>query len=375
MEETEKQRASDPAAKNQNSTTRLDDEKNEFNDQDLSIKIKKTKDFLGEFNGYDHTFLAMKSTKTYMIATTYRGTTLIKDYKKIYSGYLPKGAYFSGNMFYSKHLDCIFLVSGPQLLRKDLDDKPPYFYMKLPGKLQRYCKAFRYSNIHSKLVYRVKESHSIAIIDLILRKQTFWLKHNLGSSIKDIKLFGKKENKLLAVTKKGDLVLFVLEFLKKKVLAFKSQRIEFFNQKKYSSYFEKPRTVSVCDQNKYALVQLEFSGTRAELSRLLIFLIDRTTLSLRTVLDQRGMDISNMHALECFGSFFEHLIWVGLAFNKPYTVALYDYDLEKNELREIEKGSVSHQELYPFEMYRFGDSFYYSGLNGTVTRLTLSLDR
>ena len=73
-------------------------------------------------------------------------------------------------------------------------------------------------------------------------------------------------------------------------------------------------------------------------------------------------------ALDFFGSFGKHILWIGLSF---FGIAhVYEYNTETEELRELVDKRVDHHETTPWKLHRLDDQFYYTGSGGKLMGLS-----
>ena len=338
-----------------------------------SLKIAVRREFIPELKeraetGHQNTYLAMKSLNSVMIGTSELGLKLIENQATIYSElFMKKKNLPLHDMIYVDHLDCYFLLINYKIYRKDINSKPPYLWIHVRSG-RRVGSCFRYSKMNMRMVI-AKGGINIAFLDKKCSRIVFEVdRHDEESFIRDYKFFGGYENKIIAITHKGDLLTYVFNYDQKKLA--RSNRFK-FDLIQPRRGLEQGFCIAVCKKDRLVLV-----GTRDSscLCRMLIlkFNPNSLVLSLKGTIYLNQKRLGSIYPLECFGYCGEHVLWLGLS-SHDAVAYLFDYDTETEVLKELEDKRCSHHEIFPYQMIKFEENFYYTGKRGRVMVVRLEV--
>ena len=142
--------------------------------------------------------------------------------------------------------------------------------------------------------------------------------------------------------------------------------------------------LGVCDQsklilagsnNKMFMLKLEAHTLTEQVQRLGVQAADDANFSTDSSASNNfAGQFGSIEDLECYGYVGNHVLWVGMEYDDCRGfVRIYDYDLEKNELRELEDKKVMNYEYYPIKILKFGNNFYYTGMDGGFHKISILL--
>ena len=319
----------------------------------------------GEWNHEGSTCLALKNRSSFYIQQDCSGTTVFENEEKVYYCE-PEDALQFSHFIYIKHRDFYLQVYGDVIYRKDIDDQPPYPFMQFQFPRMDYRSSFRYSGFNKKLI--ISDSFgALTFIDLERKQIEFKTKNineleMLGEGSVSFKLFGEKENRMISLTKRGEIVTQIINYPMKK--------LSFSYSKHYGDLVsQNVGFVAVCSRNELILVG---AG-----ERIVVFKLEGNQLieQTRVMVDQSDDDgkDGSIDDMECFGYFGNHVLWVGIDHEYFGFVHLYDYDLRTKQLKELAEKKVESGELYPHNLVRLGDKFYYTGQDGCVMEVSITL--
>ena len=238
----------------------------EFRHQDLKINIKKLKCHKeGITIEGDCTLAAFKNPTSYAIGTTKGGLKVIENSIEIYSGVLtfeyndsgifsdmPFSRYYKGygeelqDIVYIDHLDCYLLNFAEEIHRKDIDGSEVYLFMDISHFV--LCQgSFLYSKLNRKLVV-CTVFEGLSIINLDRKQVEITLKDYRSTKIKDFKMFGLKENKIVYLTKSSLIKIYSVSYDLKKICNRRGHRLA---RERFGNHFV---TIEVCGQ----VIQLIF---------------------------------------------------------------------------------------------------------------------
>ena len=339
----------------------------DFDDNSLKIcidRIEYTKVEKFRLLDNNNIFLAIKNLRSMMIGSSFLEFRLFENSILIYSEEVMKEeSYKLHDIIYVDHLDCYFLLINFKIYRKDIDEKPPYLWMDVrSGGKAGYC--FRYSKMNRRFLI-TKDSCNMSFLDKTCTRVEIEVKRTQEDYLRDFKIFGKNEKKVVAISNDGEVLCYVFNFALKK-LAQSSQ----FNLELIKEREERGLCVSVCKKNKMMLVA---TCDRYTLSRLaaLKFEGNSLKLSMKAMIDLYEQNTPRIYPLECFGYYGErHVLWVGLS-SKYGEALLFDFDTEAEVLREWEEKRCSHEEHYPYQLIPVDDHFYYIGRKARMMKISL----
>ena len=317
----------------------------------LTVEIVKDCKEEGVIGGH-WTHLALKSQNSYLICTFLKGLKIIENGSQIFSRMLTQNYNIILDAVYIACLNCYLIASNSKLYRKDINNKPPYFFMSVqcgfkPGAY------LRYSKVNQRLVIN-KDSTNICVVNPSTRKIEVELKKSVGSYIIDFRLFGDWENRVISVTKDGYVILYNLDCDQKRGQVDSHYKIKMIEERR-----EWPGSLAVCKRNLYVFVEIGAGYC----SRNVILKLRQEGLVQIACIDQ--------YALESFGYIESHILWVGLSWSSNGPVQIFDYDTENGEFNELVDKRVSHQEYLPYKLHRLGDSLFYAGKKGKFMSLRL----
>ena len=328
----------------------------DFDPNNIKTTVEEVKNFKDYSIGGFGTFIAFKNPTSYLIATSFKGFKLIENGTIICSSKLPRKAGWIQNVIYIEPLNCYWICFPSIIFRKDIDSEQ--FYPRFSGKGAIY----RYSRLNQRLlIARVRRD--VLSIDLKRERADFkaFVKHK-GKFI-DLVLFGKKENKVAYITSDGSIGFFVLNFMMKKFCVRSTLQLE---EKELTG--EMGRSLAVCSKNEYLFVETSSILLNHTMH---VIRIDGRKLTKLAVFEEFCLGMKN--ALACCGYAGSKIIWVGLSELADEGGELYCFDLETNELTELEEKRFKHQEEYSSRLMPLGDHFYYTGNLGKVMRLSINL--
>ena len=92
-------------------------------------------------------------------------------------------------------------------------------------------------------------------------------------------------------------------------------------------------------------------------------------ISLKSILDLSSLELSECRCLDCYGFLGKHLLFTGLTDYEGDVLTL-DYDLEASELVERRDMRQPHREYRPLSLRRISNSFYCTGYNGRLVKIS-----
>ena len=318
--------------------------------------------------GDEWTHVALKNRNSYMIGTMLKGLKIKENGALVYSGKLPEDEGILTDMIYVESLNCYLIASLYQIKRKDIDEKPPYLYMNYDCG-SRIGGCFRFSKIHERLIVS-KHSQNISAIDLERKQVEIEVENGVGNDIIDFRLFGEQENRVIAVTGDGHVILYSLDYTQKRGSVVNSFNIELNCGRK-----EMPKSLSVCDKNEYCFVEIGQSESDSLCSRMILFKIRGDSLIKKASIDQHSQNLGHKYALESLGYFGRFILWVGLSMLENGVAQLYVYNTETSKFKELVGRRLSHREEDPVKIHRVGSYLYYTGRYGRLMRLRVKFTK
>ena len=211
-----------------------------------------------------------------------------------------------------------------------------------------------------------KDCKNISAINLESKQVEIEVEKIVGNYIIDFRLFGEQEEKAIAVTEDGHILLYNLDYNQKTGSVINSFKIELKEERK-----EEAQSIAVCDKNEYAIVEIGQSESPWVSSRMVIIKIEGDSLIKKAMIDQHSQKIGYKLALESLGYIGRHILWVGLSKLENGVAQLYVYDIERGEFKELQDKRVIHKERSPAKIHRMGSELYYTGSYGKIMRLRL----
>ena len=336
-----------------------------FEEKDLKITVEQIQDHSElEIIGGCATYIAFKNLTSYAIGTDRSGLKVIKEGAEIYSKRFLSSARLDG-IIYINSLNCYLLYLRSRIYRKDIDNKPPYLYMKLYLG-SRSSNSIKYSKIHNRLILAKYLNNNLALINLERKRIELEIRRVDGSTIQDLKIVGPKESQIATIARNGRIELFSLTFnLKRVVRSYRHQ------VKLLSSEFECGQTVAVCEKNKFLLAGFSNSAFDT-VTRIIAFGIGNRSLTQLHSLDKQALGLHTQLVLESWKTVGSHIVWVALCrFNKY--VNIYDLDTKTGKLKELLHERIRHQKFLARGLHRFGDSLYCASDLGRIMRVKISI--
>ena len=230
-------------------------------------------------------------------------------------------------------------------------------------------RCLRYS-LSSKRLVLFLESKYLALINLDAKKIEFQLK-KAASEVITYRLFGKDQNKIAAITDDSRLLLYILSYPRKKLLA--STQFELpLSQKREETL----TSFAVCDktENDYILLQthIRFQGCR-----MIILKVSGNTLveTVNVIENSRKKSKGILRELKFYGCFGNCILWVGLEEWGEKAATLYAFDVITEELREVNSKRAKHLVRKPVGICFFGEDFYYTGLKVKLMKLCITYQK
>ena len=188
----------------------------------------------------------------------------------------------------------------------------------------------RYSNLQHRLII-IKDRKNISLFNPKTRKFEKEMQNRVVSEITGLRLFGKNEDRLISLTRNGDLSLFSLAS-SHGIGEVSYYRIEL-------NHREKAVSISVCNRNEYLLVEVEgrnfqpaYGSMHLGCSIMVVFKVAGNTLVKTACIDRLSQGIGSKYALACCGYAGSHILWVGLTRDVDGDAQLYEYDTERGKL-------------------------------------------
>ena len=340
-----------------------EDQSSNLRIDDLQVTVEKVQDcqkqgVIGTFN----TLVGIKDPNSFLIGTQAHGLVLMENGTEIFSGQLLGGDGLLHDVIHIPPLNSYFLALDRKLFRKDIDDKPAYLFMDVDcGWRTGAC--FRYSTLHQR-VFILKDQKKISVLNCKTMKFEVNLKKTVGARIMDFRVFGENDSKVISATRDGYLILYSLLDEQRRGLI-GSSKIKFLEGEFQIS------SIAASHINEYALVEVGGFNSSEVTSRILVFKLNVDALIKVAYIDVFRQKIGYKYALESCGSSGSHILWLGLSSGHNGITQIFDYDIEKNILKELEDKRVSHQEDFPSKLHRFKGKFYYTGQRGKLMSLSL----
>ena len=224
------------------------------------------------------TYIALKNRKSYLTGTQKKHLKLVENNETVYQEKLPVEFAFLLDMIYIPAMDCYFLHYHHKLYRKDIDDQPPYMYMNIFCGV-RFGACFRYSETHQRLIIN-KNEKIISAVNLEAKELEIEVKKSVGDSIIDFRIFGEKDERAIAFTKDGYIVLYSFDFRQKTGEVVSHSQIELFGGRA-----EWPKSISVCSKGEYPLIEIGEWYKPYLCSRMLVYKIGGKTLTKMVTVD------------------------------------------------------------------------------------------
>ena len=259
------------------------------------VKVETIKNhFKEKFIGESLTHIAIKNPKSYMIATWNEGLIIIDEGKVIYSARFPFKKDILRDLIYIKQFDSYFMDHDNQLYRKDINDKYAYVWMNIRCGFVSGG-SFAYSDLNEKLIVN-KDKDTISAVDLKAKKVEIEIPKSVGTGIFNFKIFGEKENQVAAITEDANVVLYELDYGRKKGAVVGHTKIDLIEDRK-----EKGIALGVGDKGQFLLVEIR--GCKAKYtyfsSRVAVLKVNGKSLTISSIIDVFSQEITQKNAIEC----------------------------------------------------------------------------
>ena len=315
--------------------------------------------------------IAVKNENSFLLASESSGFKVAENGLVIYSNKANPPSEKIVDVCYHKKLNCYLSASRTTIYRKDIDSKDPYPCIQITC-LNRCYRFFRYCGFHGRVIL-INSNKGFSVLNARARRVEFEAPSYLEGGktrIKDFELFGKRQDRAVALGWKQSLLLLCnFDFRRKKVLQVSSTPIQTERNKVFGM------SLAVDPKGKYVCVE---TGRAAQInqnrsSKIFIFKIQTIKLEFLSLVENWRPRMDYREALICYGYFGWKVIFVGLSFCDLGKAHLIVYDEMEKKLEEKREESVEHQTLSPRRILRCGDFLYYVGGTGKVMRLKLSL--
>ena len=315
--------------------------------------------------------LALKNHNSFLLASHSTGFKVTDNGLVVYSAKPQMPSKRILDVCYHKKLNCYLSASRTTIYRKDIDSKDPYPCIQITC-LNRCYRFFRYCGFHGRVIL-INSNKGFSVLNARARRVEFEAPSYLEGGktrIKDFELFGKRQDRAVALGWKQSLLLLCnFDFRRKKVLQVSSTPIQTERNKVFGM------SLAVDPKGKYVCVE---TGRAAQInqnrsSKIFIFKIQTIKLEFLSLVENWRPRMDYREALICYGYFGWKVIFVGISFCDLGKAHLIVYDEMEKKLEEKREESVEHQTLSPRRILRCGDFLYYVGGTGKVMRLKLSL--
>ena len=329
--------------------------------EDLQVNVKKsTKCRKQGIIGGKSTLVGIKNDNSFLIGTYGESLLLKENGKEIFTG---KALYLNWttlrDIVYIPTNNYYLLSMNTQLYRKDIDNRAPYLYMKLPCG-HRVGACLRYSTLNRRLLM-AKGYRNLKILNTKTKKIEIDVPLTIGNGIVDFRFFGQNEDRAVSLTFDCYVTLYNFSSSKNRGV------VAYSDLGKIAKRSETAKALAVCDKSQYVLVEIE---CRDRCSRMIILRVNGDTMAPTACIDRLAQVVKFKWCLECCGSSGRHIFWAGLSSDQKGGLAqIYVYDTVANELRELEDKRVFHKERSPKRLTRFGGKLYYTGKNAHVMNL------
>ena len=332
----------------------------------LRLAVKQ----LYRVQGRDHlltgnlTHVAFKDAKNFIISTERKGLVIIEGGKRIlYSGKLPEQSKWLRDIVYCSTLDCYFLDHANKLYRKDIDKRPAYEYMKIKcGARPGGC--FYYSEIQQRLII-ARNSKKITVVNLMLKDVEFDAEKTCGDKIKDFKVFGSLDKKVVSITSNGVVLRYNLDYVNWEGIVVETHKLPLDKE-----INERAEAIALCPKHKYICVEVGRLTGGHICSKMTILKLKNNLLTRKTTVNLNYTGIGYKMALTCYGYHNGTVLFLGLSKDEGY-VQVYEYNFKEDRLRELYQHRIPHQEVGPVRIHKLRDDYYYTGKNGKIMKLTL----
>ena len=201
-----------------------------------------------------------------------------------------------------------------------------------------------------------------------MKKIEIKIEKSVGKEILNFRLFGKEENRAVAVTHDGFLVLYSLHYgLKRGVLSYHHEEL-------IPDREETPISIADWPKNQLILLEIESNHYQIVCSRMIILELTEDKFTKKASIDQYNQRIGYKYSLEPYKYIGSHILWLGLSMDMNRIVQVLDYDTKTGVLRELEEKRTGHQECDPMQLVPLDkNKFYYTGNYGKEMNLIVNI--
>ena len=326
------------------------------------IELKNRREDGSKILGGDWTFLALKNPTSFLIGTKGRGLKMVEDGKEIFTSN-PSSSFRSLlGMIYIETKDYYLMGFSGKIYRKNIDSKDPYLFIDLKVGV-RIGACFRFSKLNNRLI-ATKDKHWISVINPETKKIDIEVKNLHGKSIWDFRLCDKSKGNVISLTKDGHLHICTIEYL------FNRGYVTGHMDLELHTYAESASSLTVCEKNQYAVVQIK-NSRRGAITRMIILGFNQHIFFKKAEIDLEGERIPEQLAFGCYGYAAQKILWVGLSTTRYGCVHVFEYDTQSEELRELIDKRVENEEIDPVSFHRYDNWYYYTGSSGKLMRFKL----
>ena len=306
----------------------------------------------------------MKNHKSYLVGTYNAGIKVIENGTLIYSAELEKSIRALNDAIYiPPPLNC-YLLSSNGLQRKDIDDKPPYFFMDFKHHTVKQIR-LRYSLAQQRLVgMEDSTKFSFSVINLTTKEVEFKVEKTVGGYIEDFKLFGDRDRRLVALARQRYIILFNLDFAQKE-----GSEITHYQIEKEEWRNEEVNSIAVCEKSDYVFVEL---GKGWMSSRILILKLNQNSLEQRGFIDHFSEKNYIVRLIDCFRYVGRHILWFGLP-DSGASVVIYDFDMDTGEIQELKEKKTKLEVNSVIRFCPLENYFYYICMTGKLMRFKIRI--
>ena len=333
-----------------------------FKEEDLEVTLEEVVDHSGPTIGLNYSFLALKNSTSYAIATSIKRLFVVEDEAQAYSDRLYGSSKFLRDLVYIDHLDCYLLNQNNRIYRKKIDERVPSPFIRLHCGYER-GRCLLYSKLNRRLIIPI-QGKNIAVVNLERKQVEIQIKMQQRPYIRDFKLFGRRENKIVWVVSGGSINRCSISYDLKKITTKSSSQLRLLQERN-----EVVSGLEVGEQGKLLLVGLESKNLNFS-SRIIIFELKSRVIVPLTILDEVAQRLPTKKILSFFSCFGRHIVWA--CFSKS-EARFYDFDLDSLNLKEIAEKRVDYGDEDPLKVVRISQDLYYVGKKGKLMKFGIRL--
>ena len=331
------------------------------------LLVEQMRDHKGENNFTREVLLiAFKGPGSYLIGNLRQGIKIIENGSEIYSGLIVEGATSLSSIEYIWPLDCYLIACGNNIYRKDIDSKPPYIFLEkgLKYTIPRFVN-------NSKTILRylcIVDHENIHLVNTFSRKREISLIKRSAGYLRNLKLFNSRISKLICTSDEGRVLAFSYHSATKRILSRASYKPKLMIRRGETPVkFE----LAVCPKAEYIMLALGSDRAKIKASRVMVLRMKGSVISCEAQLDEWTTNLRLKTALSCYGYLGKVVYFFGMTINESGTIQSYEFDTRSGGFKELTEMRVSHGERFPCRVQQFRNSFYYTGNNLKVMRLSV----